>query len=582
MHFWTIKKQIIFGLSILIMINVAVGVFTSISISKLKSFAENISANQLQGVYVIGQIQSHENESYDLMLHHILAETQDETNTYDNRLTECLAETDKLIAAYQQTSVLDEQDKPLFDKVVADRAAFLASWTPVRDLSIALKDKEAFALFKQQSEPAFAKLKEALQEEIDHNKRIADLTAEESIIITDNTSIVVNLSIIIMLSACMAIAYVIVRSLNRVLTGVADALGAGANQIVAASGQLATASQSLAQGANEQASSLEETSSALEQIGSMTKRNSESAQAAQSLSSETRVAAEACSRQTEEMQTAMKAIQRASTEMAVAIHGITTSSNSISKIISTIDEIAFQTNILALNAAVEAARAGEAGMGFAVVAEEVRSLAKRSADAAKETAAMIEAAVNQSQLGVEVNSKVTASIAEVAQKANGVRDSLGHIVAKAREVDSVVGQITEASREQNTGLEQINRAINLMSQVTQANAAGSEETASASEELTHQSVELRAGVDVLVKLVKGQSFTDPEINDYSQAFEPVKKAVHPPVRTMELNGRKKHFVSSRNNQGNGNGNSHNHGHGNGHGNGNGHSAKDHDDSFFDM
>ena len=113
------------------------------------------------------------------------------------------------------------------------------------------------------------------------------------------------------------------------------------------------------------------------------------------------------------MQTAMKAIQRASTEMAVAIHGITTSSNSISKIISTIDEIAFQTNILALNAAVEAARAGEAGMGFAVVAEEVRSLAKRSADAAKETAAMIEAAVNQSQLGVEVNSKVTASIAEV-------------------------------------------------------------------------------------------------------------------------------------------------------------------------
>jgi methyl-accepting chemotaxis protein len=253
--------------------------------------------------------------------------------------------------------------------------------------------------------------------------------------------------------------------------------------------------------------------------------------------------------------------------MAMAIHGITTSSNSISKIISTIDEIAFQTNILALNAAVEAARAGEAGMGFAVVAEEVRSLAKRSADAAKETATMIEAAVTQSQRGVEVNSKVTASIAEVVQKANGVRDSLGHIVAKAREVDSVVSQITEASKEQNSGLEQINSAINLMNQVTQANAAGSEETASASEELTAQSMELRAGVDVLVKLVNGKSYAETRPKRVAETRESHAKADVPPVRSLEISPRKNRQPVATN----------------GNGRGNGHAKGDlHDDSFFDM
>jgi methyl-accepting chemotaxis protein len=378
------------------------------------------------------------------------------------------------------------------------------------------------------------------------------------------TTMMIDLSIVVMLSASVAIAFVIVRSLNRALTNVADSLGEGANQIASASGQLASASQSLAQNASEQAASLEETSSALEQIGSMTRRNGESAQAAQALSGETRVAAEAGAQRTEEMQGAMKAIQQASTEMAVAIHGITTSSNSISKIISTIDEIAFQTNILALNAAVEAARAGEAGMGFGVVAEEVRSLARRSADAAKETAAMIEAAVSQGQRGAEVNSRVTARIAEVVQKSNGVRESLVHIVAKAREVDSVIGQISEASREQNSGLEQINSAINLMNQVTQANAAGSEQTASASEELTAQAMELRAGVDVLFKLVNGRSSVEapPKISEIAE--KPRKKAARVPVKPIQLNGRRKYPVSS------------------GSTNGNGHHAADHDDSFFDM
>ncbi len=578
MKYWTIKKQIILGLSILILIDMVVGIFTSAGISKLKTFVESISTSELNGVYVMGQIQSEANETYDLMLHHLLAETPDEAATYNGRIQEASDKIDKTLGAYQQNAPIEERERPLLNAVASDREAFLAAWPAVRDLSVNAKNKEAFDLFKKQGAPAFEKLKAALQAEIDYKKEIADVTARESITLTDNTSTVVNMSIIVMLSACIAIAYVIVRSLNRVLTRVADTLGEGANQIVAASGQLACASQSLAKGANKQAASLEETSSALEEIGSMTKRNSESAQAAQSLSSETRVAAETGAKRTEEMQAAMKSILQASTEMAVAIHGITNSSNSISKIISTIDEIAFQTNILALNAAVEAARAGEAGMGFAVVADEVRNLAKRSADAAKETATMIEAAVKQSQVGVEVNGKVTARIAEVVQKANGVRDSLAHIVAKAREVDAVVGQITEASKEQNSGLEQINGAINLMSQVTQANAAGSEQTASASEELTAQSIELRAGVDVLVKLVNGRSFADMHQNDFSGASD-FQSSDLPPGKLAHLNGRRRYPISNGNSRGSGhNGNGPT---SNGH-NGNGQNGKEHDDFFCDM
>ena len=563
MQSWTIKKQIILGLSILILIDIVAGIFTSSGISKLKAFAEHISANQLRGVYLLGQIQSNENDAYNLMLQHILAATKDETDLYDARLAKADSQIDMLVTDYQQAAEMSDHDRAALDQILADRDAVRSAWVPVRELTLELKGGDAFALFKSQTEPAFEKLKSDLQQEIDYNKQIADVTAAQSVAITDNTSHLVNLSIIVMLSACTAIAFVIVRSLNRVLTHVADTLGEGAHHIVDATSQLASASQTLAENANEQAASLQETSSALEQIGSMTKRNSESAQKAQTLSGETRLAAETCSQRTEEMQVAMKAIQKASTEMAVAIHGITTSSNSISKIISTIDEIAFQTNILALNAAVEAARAGEAGMGFAVVAEEVRSLAKRSADAAKETAAMIEAAVTQSQRGVEVNSKVTASIAEVVQKANGVRDSLGHIVAKAREVDSVVGQITEASKEQNSGLEQINSAINLMNQVTQANAAGSEETASASEELTAQSMELQAGVDVLVKLVNGKSYAETHPKPATERTKTRAAAELPPVKALDLSPRKNRRRPAVNGNGRTNGDLH-------------------DDSFFDM
>ena len=263
-------------------------------------------------------------------------------------------------------------------------------------------------------------------------------------------------------------------AVTRHIRTVAGKLFEGANQISSASAQVAAASQALAEGASEQAASLEETSASLEEMASMTKRNAESAQTAKALVGQTRQAAD----------TGVADVEK----MSVAMDEVKTSSEQITKIIKTIDEIAFQTNILALNAAVEAARAGEAGAGFAVVADEVRNLAQRSAQAARETADKIEDALKKTQHGVQISGRVA--------------ESLRDITGKVREVDQLVAEIASASTEQSQGISQVNTAVTQMDKVTQSNAATAEETASASEELSSQAVALK---EELTRLAGSQS-----------------------------------------------------------------------------
>ena len=267
----------------------------------------------------------------------------------------------------------------------------------------------------------------------------------------------------------------ITGSITKPIQTVAAVLSEGAAQTASAAGQVSASSQSLAEGATEQAASLEETSSSLEEMSSMTKKNTENAQRANDLAKQARAAAETGAA---DMQT-----------MAVAMNEIKGSSDEVAKIIKTIDEIAFQTNILALNAAVEAARAGEAGMGFAVVADEVRNLAQRAAQAAKETSGKIETAVTKTAQGVQISAKVAQSLQE--------------IVVKARQVDELAAEVATASNEQSQGIEQVNGAVTQMDKVTQSNAANAEESASASEELNAQAEMLREAVGNLLRLVDG-------------------------------------------------------------------------------
>ncbi len=281
------------------------------------------------------------------------------------------------------------------------------------------------------------------------------------------------------LLAVVVLVVLITRPITNRLSAVADNLNLSSDQVHVSATQVSHASQVLAEGATEQAASTEEICASLEELSSMTQRNAENAKRANELAKESHTAAERGNGDVQALCAAMQAVNE--------------SSKDITKIIKTIDEIAFQTNLLALNAAVEAARAGEAGMGFAVVADEVRSLAQRSAQAAKETAAQIEDSVQKSARGVDISAQVTTTLATIMEN--------------VRKVDDLVAGIASASKEQSDGIGQINVTMSQVDEITQSNAAHAQESASASAELNSHTRSLHGAVEDLQKMMGGGSAT---------------------------------------------------------------------------
>ena len=269
------------------------------------------------------------------------------------------------------------------------------------------------------------------------------------------------------------LAYGLASNITNGIKKFTDNIYQAADQMAVASEEVASGSDALAEGASRQAASLEETSALLQEIGHMTELNEGSTGEAEKLAVETETAVHGGATMVKEMITATQEISEASNETA--------------KIIKTIDEIAFQTNLLSLNAAVEAARAGEAGAGFAVVANEVRMLAHRSAEAAKNTAELIGRAVERSDSGVELSRKVEESFTHISEVTSKVR--------------TLIAEVAEASVKQTGGLKQANTAASEMESVTQELAANSEESSAATNDLRHQIehiVDMLEGLQALV------------------------------------------------------------------------------------
>ena len=297
--------------------------------------------------------------------------------------------------------------------------------------------------------------------------------------------------------------------LERPLEAAAGEIADSAGHVLQLSRHVATSSQTLSRGATEQAASLEETSASMEEMASMTRRNAENASQATKLVTDV-------AQQVIASNTALR-------EMVNSMGAIKESSDKVAKIIKTIDEIAFQTNILALNAAVEAARAGEAGMGFAVVAEEVRSLAQRSARAAGDTTRLIEESITRSHEGA-------GKVEQVATAIQAITDSVGL-------VKGMVEEVREASQQQTQGIDQVTQAIGRMEKVTQATAGTAQESAAASEQLSAQA---ESSIGVLSKLDGWRSSRDSSDSARTRArarhAAPVTPAALRPVLAAKATG----------------------------------------------
>jgi methyl-accepting chemotaxis protein len=407
------------------------------------------------------------------MLEHLATIDPARKASIEKEMDKVSAQLTALYAEYEKTISHDEE-RALFKAIEAPRAAYRTARTEgFLPLSRIHQSTGAMSVFDTDVEPAFVKYTDGLAALVAYHHTSAEAAGRNVESRVAWTSAMMAIGVLAALIIGSGAAWLIIRAVNRALRAVVRELSEGAEEVTAAASQVATSSQSLSHGASEQAASLEQTSASMTEMASMTRQNAEHSHSAATLMNE--------------VDARVQGSNQALGDMVASMASIRESSQQVAKIIKTIDEIAFQTNILALNAAVEAARAGETGMGFAVVADEVRSLAQRCAQAARDTTALIEQSIAKAERG-------NANVQQVAAAISGITDSV-------TKVKSLVEEVSVASRHQAQGIDQVSQAISQMERVTQTTAATAEESAAASEELTAQAEEAMGILDRLEQLV---------------------------------------------------------------------------------
>jgi methyl-accepting chemotaxis protein len=475
MSSWTIGRRIVVGFAAVIGIAGVLGVFAYARLIAIETQATRITVDSLPGIYISSQMEAEAESRFGLVVKHVLARHPERKTALEGELAAADARMARLMADYERT-ITTTQDRQNFERCKTTGARIREIRAKVLPLSQALKTNEAEDVVEQQLEPAVNEYQKALRTVVDFNKSGGD---DASRLINEAVSHAKSGVVIALIAALIAgttIAFLIVRGTSAVLAGSVRELTAGAEQVASAASQLSSSAQSLSTGASSQAAALEETSASMEEMASMTRQNAEHSQEGARLMGD--VDRRVC--ESDQVLSAMIA----------SMKHIQESSQKVSKIIRTIDEIAFQTNILALNAAVEAARAGDAGMGFAVVADEVRNLAQRSAQAAKDTSALIEESITNAQQG--------------DRHVHAVAEAFTTITTSVTQAKRLVDEVSSASRQQTQGIDQVSKAVGQLEQLTQRTAANSEECAAASEELNTQAEVTMGVVERLQAFVGGK------------------------------------------------------------------------------
>lgn len=462
----------------MLLLLVVVGAYSTLSVSRMRQNTNTLMVDALPGLAATCEITESILNVHVRTLMVGFSKTQEEYERHVAQTEAIVASVQKALDAYEAT-INWEDDRQNFEQLKALRTKYLEARARYLSLLKEGKKDEALVVLQDDVEKAFlpyqAKIAFMKKWNVDYGVK----TSSSAYDTATATLWIVGIMVLGAIAITVALGSYLIGGINKTLNGVARTLADASDHVASSSEQVSGASQNLAQGASQQAASLEETSAAVEELSGMSKRNSENAVSAQQLAREAREMSSQGSHQMERLVTAMSAIKN--------------SSDNIAKVVLTIDEIAFQTNILALNAAVEAARAGEAGAGFAVVADEVRSLAQRAALASRETSGMIEASIRTSNEGTALTTEVFESLKMIDDRASKVGD--------------LVNEITTASQEQAQGIAQINGSISDIDKVTQANASSAEETASAAEELNAQSQVMKENVEQLLRLVAGRRAT---------------------------------------------------------------------------
>ncbi|MET0264604.1 MAG: methyl-accepting chemotaxis protein [Duganella sp.] len=503
-----IGKKLMIAFAVLTLGTCALALFSVTQLTRVSQASSDIATNWLPAVRYLGQMQNSLSRYRISESTHILLSEQEDMKATDKSMATRLETLGKQQASYAAL-VSEPEEKRIYAELQKSLDDYMAKSRSLAALSHEGKKEEARTLFRGASNKLFRQVNEQLEALVkinDDGSLASDQRAAEIFALSRNL-IFVTLAVLIVVS--LGLALLVARSVARPLQqavviaervaggdltadigrGGADETGqlmaalgvmnasllrvvgevrGGTDTIATASAEIASGNLDLSSRTEEQASSLEETASAMEELTSTVKQNADNSRHAKQLAQSASNVASDCGKVVGEVITTMESISA--------------SSRKIVDIISVIDGIAFQTNILALNAAVEAARAGEQGRGFAVVASEVRNLAHRSAAAAKEIKVLIDDSVSQ----------VGSGTSQVQQAGKSMADMLESV----RRVSEVVTEITAASEEQSVGIEEVNRAVIQMDQVTQQNAALVEEAAAAAAALQEQAANLAAVVSV--------------------------------------------------------------------------------------